>query len=85
MAGDGPHGTRVSGILFGDAITPWTAAGRLPRLWLHPAAAHPLRTSFALPTARIVSERVVLSEDDLSGAEVFGLPPGWPGPEPAFD
>jgi hypothetical protein len=84
LAGAGPRGTRVSGCLVGDAITPWTAAGRLPRLWVHPAPAHPLPTYFGLPTAQVVDGEVVLSEDDQSGAEVFDLPADWPGPEPAF-
>jgi hypothetical protein len=84
-SGSGFRGTRVSGVLIGSAVMPWTAAAALPRLWTHPAAAHPLTVDLTLPTATIGSEGVlVLSLNDRSGADVFGLDPRWPGPEPPF-
>ena len=36
IAGDGFRGTRISAVLIGDAILPWTAAKAVPRLWLNP-------------------------------------------------
>jgi hypothetical protein len=84
-SGPGFRGTRVSGVLLGDAIMPWTVAGTLPRLWLHPAAAHPLPSDLGLPTAAIDQEnRLILSGGDRTGADVFGLDPRWPGPERPF-
>jgi hypothetical protein len=84
IAGDGYRGTRVSAVLLGTTIYPWNVAGPLPRLWLHPSPAHPLATTFDLPTARVLDGELVLSTDDRTGADVFGLPTDWPGPEPAF-
>jgi hypothetical protein len=84
-SGRGFRGTRVSGVLLGDAIMPWTVATALPRLWLHPAASHPLSGRCGLPTASIGPEgRLVLSDGDRTGADVFGLQPNWPGPDPPF-
>lgn len=83
--GRGFRGTRVSGVLLGDAIMPWTVASALPRVWLHPAAARPLLTDLGLPTAAIGSDgRLVLSEGDRTGADVLGLDRRWPGPEAPF-
>ncbi|HEY6760150.1 MAG TPA: hypothetical protein VI318_11685 [Baekduia sp.] len=84
IAGDGYRGTRVSAVLVATAIYPWNAAGPLPRLWLHPSPAHPLPSTFGLPTARITDGNLVLSTDDRTGSNLFDLPANWPGPEPAF-
>jgi hypothetical protein len=83
--GHGFRGTRVSGVLIGNSIMPWTIAGTLPRLWMHPSAAHPLPTAFGLPTASVGPDiHLVLSDDDRTGADVFDLDPRWPGPESPF-
>jgi hypothetical protein len=77
--------TRVSGVLVGTTIYPWTAAGPVPRLWLNLRAAHPLLTDVALPRAAANDAREIVRWDgDRTGADIFGLADDWPGPEPAF-
>jgi hypothetical protein len=84
--GDGYRGTRVSAVLIGDAVTPWTAAASLPRLWLHPAAAHPLTADLQLPTAQLDQDgNLRLTDANRSGADLLGLPRDWPGPEKRFE
>jgi hypothetical protein len=86
ISGEHFRGTRVSAVLIGDALMPERTGGALPRLWIHPAAARPLTSDFGLPTGRFEPDgRVVLSESERTGADVFGLPSGWPGPEQPFD
>ena len=85
ISGDGFRGTRISAVLLGDAVMPWTAAKAVPRLWLNPGAAHPLTTQLDLPTARLdVDGHLVLSAAEPSGAELFELQPDWPGPDGPF-
>jgi len=39
-----------------------------------------------LPTARLdPAGKLVLSDADCTGAELFGLSPQWPGPEAPFE
>jgi hypothetical protein len=72
--------TRVSGVLIGDGVLPWTAAGPVPRIWLNPLAARPIPSNLRLPTASVDGR----DGPDLLGSQLFGLDPEWPGPEPPF-
>lgn len=86
VSGNGFRGTRISAVLVGNAVLPWTVAKTLPRLWIHPAAAHPLPSDLTLPTARLDPDgQLVLSDSERSGAELFALRSDWPGPEDPFD
>jgi hypothetical protein len=77
--------TRVSGVLVGTTVYPWSAGGPIPRLWLNLKAAHPLPTGLTVPTAFASDSRQIMQwDDDRAGFEIFGLPEDWPGPEPAF-
>lgn len=83
---DGYRGTRVSAVLVGDALMPWTAARELPRLWIHPAAARPLPVELPLPTAHVDSDgRLCLSDATKTAAEVLALDRAWPGPGKPFE
>lgn len=85
ISGEGYRGTRVSGVLLGDAILPWSVTTRLPRLWLHPAASQPLPSDFGLPAARLDRDgSLALAEGSRDPAETFDLEPDWPGPDPRF-
>lgn len=85
IAGDGYRGTRIAAVIMGDAILPWTVARSLPRLWLHPGAADPLRMVLDLPTARIDGQgKLALAEAEIGAAKRFNLSEEWPGPEPPF-
>ena len=33
-----PRGTRISGVLFGNTLSAYSATSKLPELWLHPWA-----------------------------------------------
>lgn len=84
--GNGFRGTRVSAVLLGDAVLPWTAGKSVPRLWIHPSPAHPLQSDLTLPTARLGADgRLIMSSTQRTGAELFGLGSDWPGPEGPFD
>ena len=86
VSGEGFRGTRISAVLLGQSVLPWTVSGPLPRLWIHPSAARPLPSHFGLPTARLDDAGMLqLSDDDRTGADVFGLAPDWPGPEAPFE
>lgn len=74
-----PRGTRISAVLFGDVMHPWTVAAELPRLWLNPCPLNPLEQP--LPLASINVDRagnLARTEPSLTAAELFALPPGWP-------
>jgi len=76
-----PLATRVSAVLEGPALSPWTTAKRLPRLWLNPWAVHPLDTEIPLPRG-VGSEtgQVEYVDADLMPARLFDLAEDWPGP-----
>lgn len=83
---DGYRGTRVSAVLIGDALMPWTAARELPRLWIHPAGARSLPIELPLPTARIDGDgNLRLRDATKSAAEVLALDRAWPGPGKPFE
>lgn len=83
---EGPRNRRVSGVLLGRNIAPWSVTHSTPVLWHHPFARHPLDTELVYPSRRVDLERgqVVEAEGPRSMNLLFGLPPGWPGPEEAF-
>ncbi len=83
--GNSYRGTRVSAVLLGDTVMPWTAAASLPRLWVHPAATHPLTADLQLPIAQLDEHgQLVLTDGKRNGADVLGLTGDWPGPEKRF-
>jgi hypothetical protein len=84
--GTAPRNTRVSALITGTNIMPWTVAKVWPRLWRNPWAAHPLQAELQLPEA-ILSEQgtVTYSERVGAPASLFGLPEDWPGPEQPFE
>ena len=73
-----PRNKQVSGVLLATELLPHTVASRTPCLWLNPWATHPLPQGF------LGLETVVLEDGRFkvipggSGAELFGLPEGWP-------
>lgn len=78
--------TRVSAILYGREVLPWSIARVSPTLWLNPFAQAPLHTE--LPFARRVTMTGAGDLETGTAAiapfEFFGLPSDWPGPEPPF-
>lgn len=86
MKGAQARGTRVSAVLTGRSLMPWSVATTWPRLWPNPWAARPLSTTLPFPTA-VAEERGAVTYEDRDGspAEIFGLPDDWPGPEDRFE
>jgi hypothetical protein len=78
--------TRLSAVLYGRELTPWSVASVVPTLWINPWAKQPLMTH--LPWARYAEVDgdggIAMSEPATAAHLYFGLPRGWPGPERPF-
>lgn len=83
--GSRARGTRISAVITGTALFPWSITKSLPRLWKNPYACHPLQTDLALPGAA-VSDRgeITYQESEVPAHVVLALPADWPGPEGPF-
>jgi hypothetical protein len=80
-----PRGTRVSAVLAGTGLMPWSPAHQLPRLWLNPWATQPLIATDPFPTATVDHHSLVnFADTDVEAHMVLGLPKEWPGPERPF-
>jgi hypothetical protein len=76
-----PLATRVSAVLEGPALSPWTIAKRWPRLWLNPWAVQPLDIETPLPRGvGSNTGQVEYAEADFTPARLFRLAEDWPGP-----
>jgi hypothetical protein len=76
-----PLATRVSAVLEGPALSPWTVAQKWPRLWLNPWAAHPVEIVIPVPQrAGDTTGQIEYLEAQTSPARLFDLSEGWPGP-----
>ncbi len=86
MKGAQARGTRVSAVITGTNLMPWTVAMTWPRLWPNPWATRPLSADLPLSVA-IADDRgsVTYRDRDDNPAELFGLPRDWPGPEDRFE
>jgi hypothetical protein len=87
--GQTPIYKRVTGVLSGIHIAPWTVAQSPLTLWLNPWAEHPLAAADELPwrtvTGDLDANELRIREATLSPHEIFGLPEDWPGPGRPFD
>ena len=81
--GGEPINTRVSAVLMGVGLQPWSITRATPELWGNPWAEHPLAEDwpFAVHTALETGE-VVYEEKDSALAALFDLPEGWPAGKP---
>ena len=85
MPGTRPRGTRVSAVLVGKSLMPWTCARELPRVWVNPWATHPLTGTEPFAATWADDQPAFTSQEASAKAfEVLGLPENWPGPEPPF-
>jgi hypothetical protein len=76
-----PLATRVSAVLEGPALNPWTIAHKWPRVGLNPWAAHPLAIDIPLPRGVGTKTGHVEYLDAQSFPwRLFDLSEGWPGP-----
>jgi hypothetical protein len=73
------HGTRVSAVLFGNTLSAYSAASRLPELWLNPWAPAPLAGLEPFQTVYVDDDNhLATREATAAAAAVFKLPPEWP-------
>lgn len=78
-----PINTRVSAVLMGVGLQPWSLTRTAPELWINPWAEHRLAENWpfafhaALENGEVVSEE---KEPDLKA--LFELPDDWPEGEP---
>jgi hypothetical protein len=63
-------------------LSAWSITKTWAWLWRNPWATQPLEIKLPLPEASIdPAGRVELHEASDAPAKIFGLDPGWPGPE----
>lgn len=81
--GSGPINTRVSAVLMGVGLQPWSLTRTAPELWINPWAEHPLAEGwpFTVHTA-LESGEIVSEENDPALPMLFDLPEGWPEGKP---
>jgi hypothetical protein len=81
-SGGGPRNTRVSAALIASAILPWSVGAYTPQLYLNPWAAYSA-VGLLGDLSRIVPEGTRMTpRPGRSARELFGLPEGWPWPDP---
>lgn len=73
------RGSRVSAVLFGQNIRPWSLASHLPRMWINPWASMPLDEADSLAIFTAEDDGNIISRGTtLSPRGLFGLPSEWP-------
>lgn len=78
-ADDSPaRGARVSGVLFGQRLNPYSVANAFPKLWLNPWAHHPLSTTEPFTVIAANDSGEIVEVPGTGGASVLGLPSSWP-------
>lgn len=86
MNGTRPRGKRVSAVISGTSLMPWSVATTWPRLWPNPWAERPLSVGLPFPIATADENGAVTYDDRDDGPfEIFGLPSDWPRPEDRFE
>jgi hypothetical protein len=78
--------TRLSAVLYGRELMPWSVASIAPTMWLNPWAQNPLPTRLPWVSHAEVDKdgMIAFSEPAIPPHRHFGLPSGWPGPERPF-
>jgi hypothetical protein len=83
----GPRCRRLSAVLVGAYVVPWISAKTDLKLWKNTWATLPLHCD-AGGVVTIIDPKddgsLVATAATMTTGEVLGLPPDWPGPEPAF-
>jgi hypothetical protein len=70
--------TRVSAVLIGGDITPWTVGARIPVIYHNPWAKHPCPDALAQLRSAHPENNTMKEREGLTGYDIFGLPAGWP-------
>jgi hypothetical protein len=73
------RGARVSAVLFGQRLNPWSVASAYPKLWLNPWGHQQLTVTEPFSTITAPDDSGPIIEVPGPGnASMFGLPPQWP-------
>lgn len=80
VRGDGPQNQRVSAVLMGVNIHPWSVTKAAPQLWSNPWANHPLQEDWPF-TAATANDAGAISYREASSepSAWLDLPEDWPG------
>ncbi len=74
-----PRGSRISAVLFGDAMRAWRITSKLPELWINPWALNPLPPVPPFATVAIDKDgKVARTDASTTAAAVFDLRADWP-------
>jgi len=75
-----PVNTRVSAVVTIPQLSAASAAIAEPTVWINPCAERPLPLQFPWRRREIAPDGQITTHEATSpAAEVFGLPPKWPG------
>jgi hypothetical protein len=83
----GPQSRRLSAVLVGNDVAPWSAAETKLALWKNPWATHPIRCDAGGVLTMVEPQNdgsLATTPAAVRVGDLIGLPPDWPGPEPAF-
>ncbi len=85
MGKSGPTGRRMSALLSAVELHPGSMASVKPWLWLNPWAINPLAVDWPFSRGTVADQgHAVLDEREPDMADLLGIQPDWPGPEPRF-
>ncbi len=73
-----PRGARVSGVLFGQRLAPYSVATAFPKLWLNPWAFRALTATEPFTTVARHDNGEIIEVPGTGGALVLGLASSWP-------
>jgi hypothetical protein len=77
------RGSRISAVLFAEALNPYRPFTALPRMWINPWAKAPLDGLPPFEAFVVEDDHLVSREATATAQDLFGYPPDWPhGPRP---
>jgi hypothetical protein len=76
---DPPAGTRVSAVVIGSNIDPYSVGQNMPRMWINPWEPMPVTDTHGLATNVLMNnDQVCRKEVTTAALDVFELPQDWP-------
>lgn len=76
---EGPRYTRVSGVLVGDNLMPWTYGAHALTLYENPWAKVPISGPITKLPRKVPIDGEMRGVEGLRPREILGLPVGYPG------
>lgn len=72
------RGSRISAVLFAEALNSSRPFSALPRLWINPWAKAPLESLPPFAAFVVEEDQLVSREATTTAEDLFGYPPHWP-------